>query len=131
IVRLSATVIPVELASFTASIIDGKVNLIWQTASETNNYGFEVERKTAGQNFTKVGLVAGYGATTELKNYNFVDNSVTSAKYIYGLKQVDFDGTFEYSKEVEVEVNPMPAVYSLAQNYPHPFNPTTKIEFSL
>ncbi|HZH72409.1 MAG TPA: T9SS type A sorting domain-containing protein, partial [Mariniphaga sp.] len=131
IVRLSATVIPVELASFTASIIDGKVNLKWQTASETNNYGFEVERKTAGQNFTKVGFVAGYGTTTELKNYNFVDNSVTSGKYIYRLKQVDFDGTFEYSKEVEVEVNPMPAVYSLAQNYPNPFNPTTKIEFSL
>jgi hypothetical protein len=125
----TATVIPVELTSFTASVVDGRVNLNWQTASEANNYGFEVERKTAGQKFTKVGFVAGYGTTTETKNYNYVDNTVTSGSYIYRLRQVDFDGTFEYSNEVEVDL--APSTYSLAQNYPNPFNPNTKIDFSL
>src|SRR5690554_996651 len=123
--------VPVELKSFTASVIDGKVNLNWQTASETNNYGFEVERKAAGQNFTKIGFVPGYGTTTEVKRYNFIDNSLTSGNYIYRLKQIDFDGTFEYSNEVEVEIDFGPTSYFLSQNYPNPFNPTTKIEFSL
>ncbi len=121
--------IPVELTSFTTSVISGKVNLNWQTATETNNYGFEVERKTAGQEFTKVGFVGGYGTTTEVKSYSFADNSVTSGSYTYRLKQVDLDGTFEYSSEVEVDL--APASYSLAQNYPNPFNPSTKINFSL
>ncbi|MDO8550403.1 MAG: T9SS type A sorting domain-containing protein [Ignavibacteria bacterium] len=125
----NAGFIPVELTSFTTSVIGGKVNLNWQTATETNNYGFEVERKTPGQEFTKVGFVGGYGTTTEVKNYSFVDNSVTSGSYTYRLKQVDLDGTFEYSSEVEVDL--APASYSLAQNYPNPFNPSTKIDFSL
>ncbi|OGU71966.1 MAG: hypothetical protein A2V93_05855 [Ignavibacteria bacterium RBG_16_34_14] len=122
-------VIPVELTSFTANVISGNVNLNWQTATETNNYGFDIERRTEGQEFIKVGFVAGYGTTTETKSYTFVDNSVTSGSYTYRLKQVDLDGTFEYSNEVEVSL--VPAAYSLAQNYPNPFNPSTKIDFSL
>jgi len=121
--------VPVELTSFTANTTSGSVNLNWQTATETNNYGFEVERKATGQEFTKVGFVAGYGTTTETKNYSFVDNSVISGSYTYRLKQVDLDGRFEYSNEVEVDL--APTSYSLAQNYPNPFNPTTKIDFSL
>jgi len=129
-VRLRGTlIIPVELTSFAASVIDGKVNLNWATASETNNYGFEVERKSAGQEFAKVGFVAGYGTTTETKNYSYVDNSVSAGNYTYRLRQVDFDGTFEYSSEVEVDLSP--SSYSLSQNYPNPFNPATIISFSL
>ena len=122
-------VIPVELTSFTASTSGERIKLDWQTASETNNYGFEVERKASGQEFTKIGFVAGYGTTTETKNYNFIDKNVLSETYTYRLKQVDFDGTFEYSSEVEVDL--MPSVYSLSQNYPNPFNPNTNIKFSL
>ncbi|HEX9740062.1 MAG TPA: T9SS type A sorting domain-containing protein, partial [Ignavibacteriaceae bacterium] len=121
--------VPVELTSFTASVISGHVNLNWQTASETNNYGFEVERKAAEQEFSKVAFIAGYGTTTESKSYNYVDNTVSSGSYTYRLRQVDFDGTFEYSNEVEVDL--APSTYSLAQNYPNPFNPNTKIDFSL
>ncbi len=121
--------VPVELTSFAASVVGGKVNLNWSTATETNNYGFDVERKITGQEFTKVGFVAGFGTTTEAKNYNFVDNSVTSGNYTYRLKQVDLDGTSEYSNEVEVSL--APSSYSLDQNYPNPFNPSTKINFSL
>ncbi len=122
-------VVPVELTSFSASVINGKVNLNWSTATETNNYGFDVERKVTGQEFAKVGFVAGFGTTTEARNYNFVDNSVTSGNYTYRLKQVDLDGTSEYSNEVEVSL--APSSYSLDQNYPNPFNPSTKINFSL
>ncbi len=122
-------IIPVELTSFAASVTGGQVNLNWQTATETNNYGFEVERKQADQEFSKVGFVAGFGTTTETKNYSFVDNSVTSGSYTYRLKQVDFDGTTSYSNEVNVELNPV--AFALAQNYPNPFNPSTKIDFSL
>jgi hypothetical protein len=122
-------VVPVELTSFTASVISGQVNLNWQTASETNNYGFEVERKAVGQEFSKVAFIAGYGTTTEAKSYSYVDNTISSGSYTYRLRQVDFDGTFEYSNEVEVDL--APSTYSLAQNYPNPFNPNTKIDFSL
>ncbi len=121
--------VPVELTSFAGSVVGGKVNLNWSTATETNNYGFDVERKVTGQEFAKVGFVAGFGTTTEARNYNFVDNSVTSGNYTYRLKQVDLDGTSEYSNEVEVSL--APSSYSLDQNYPNPFNPSTKINFSL
>jgi hypothetical protein len=122
-------VVPVELTSFAASVSDGKVNLNWATASETNNYGFEVERKAEGQEFSKIGFVSGFGTTTETKSYSFEDNTVSSGVYTYRLKQVDFDGTFEYSNEVEVDMTP--STFSLSQNYPNPFNPSTKINFSL
>src|SRR5690606_28158309 len=114
VVKAGGNPVPVELASFTASVSDGKVNLSWATASETNNYGFEVERKAEGQEYTKVGFVSGFGTTTETQVYSFTDNSVTSGVYTYRLKQVDFDGTFEYSNEVEVDLTP--STFNLSQN---------------
>jgi hypothetical protein len=123
-------VVPVELTSFTVSVIQNKVTLNWTTATESNNYGFEIERKATEQQFTKIGFVPGYGTTSEAKNYSFADNSVTAGSYTYRLKQVDFDGTFEYSNEIEVEIL-APNQFSLEQNYPNPFNPSTKITFSL
>ncbi len=122
--------IPVELTSFTANVAGNSVNLNWNTATELNNSGFEVERKSANSNYVKVGFVAGFGTTTEPKTYSFTENDLTVGNYTYRLKQVDFSGSFEYSNEINVDVN-APAQYSLGQNYPNPFNPSTLIKYSV
>ncbi|GAB4300445.1 MAG: hypothetical protein Kow0098_27840 [Ignavibacteriaceae bacterium] len=127
---LATTVIPVELTSFTAQASENEVILNWITASETNNQGFDIERKTSGGVYEKVGFVAGHGTVTETKNYTFTDKSLLPGNYTYRLKQIDFGGNFEYSDEVEVEVT-APKVFELSQNYPNPFNPSTTIKFSL
>jgi hypothetical protein len=122
--------VPVELTSFTANAANGNVTLNWQTASEINNRGFEIERRTADGQFVVLGFVQGYGTTTQTQNYTFVDNNVQSNSYVYRLRQVDFDGRFAYSPEVEVEA--IGAVnYTLNQNYPNPFNPSTIISYSI
>ena len=131
-------IIPVELTSFTANVVDGKANLEWQTASELNNAGFEIEKavfspKSAVNNrkeWTKIGFINGKGTTTEINNYSFVDDELLTQKTYYRLKQIDFDGTFSYSDEVVVDVN-APLTFSLAQNYPNPFNPLTTIRYSI
>ncbi len=124
------TIVPVELTSFTASVSENDVKLLWETASEINNSGFNVERKSANSEYSTVGFVPGFGTTTEPKSYAFSDNNLRTGVYTYRLKQIDFDGTFEFSPEVQVEVV-APASFSLDQNYPNPFNPSTKITFSL
>jgi hypothetical protein len=122
--------IPVELTSFTASVGGNNVTLNWETATEINNSGFAIERKFGTSDFVQVGFVAGHGTTTEPQAYSFTENSLMPGIYSYRLKQLDFDGTFDYSNVVEVEVL-TPGSYTLAQNYPNPFNPSTKITFSL
>jgi hypothetical protein len=121
--------LPVELTSFIAAVTDNAVILNWSTASELNNQGFEVERKTEGK-FSTIGFVEGYGTTTEVQNYSFADNNVEAGSYYYRLKQIDFNGSYEYSDIVEVEVL-APDVFALQQNYPNPFNPNTMITYSL
>jgi hypothetical protein len=122
-------VIPVELTSFTANASEGLIELSWITATETNNQGFEVQR-SSGSEFETIAFVEGHGTTTESQAYSYADKNVNATSYSYRLKQVDFDGTFEYSSVVEVDV-PAPAVFALEQNYPNPFNPSTKIAFKL
>lgn len=124
-----ADVIPVELTSFTASTSGLDVNLNWATATEINNQGFEVQKKV-GDSFITIGFVEGFGSTTEAREYSFTDSKLSSGVYVYRLKQIDFDGTSDYSQEVEAEVV-APSVFTLDQNYPNPFNPSTKISFSL
>jgi len=121
--------IPVELTSFTASVNNNDVTLNWETASEINNSGFQVERKSNGE-YKSIGFVPGFGTTTESKAYSFSDANLNAGTYSYRLKQIDYDGTFEYSDPVEVDII-VPDVYSLHQNYPNPFNPSTKITFTL
>ncbi len=121
---------PVEMTSFTASAGNGNVALNWQTATETNNKGFDIERKSANGEYQQIGYVAGFGTTTEPKSYTYSDNSLKSGDYTYRLKQVDFSGGYKYSKEVEVSVN-VPTEFSLDQNFPNPFNPTTMIKYSI
>jgi len=123
------SVIPVELASFTADVNDANVTLNWSTSTETNNMGFEVQR-TNSKEFETIGFVPGSGTSTEVHNYSYIDASLESGTYTYRLKQIDYDGTSEYTKTVEAEVI-APDVFALEQNYPNPFNPSTKIKFSL
>jgi hypothetical protein len=124
--------IPVELTSFTASLNNNNVTLKWNTATELNNKGFEIERTVTSlpQSWKSIGFVPGFGTTTEPHTYSFTDSELESGKYLYRLKQIDFDGSSEYSDEVEVEIS-LPLEYQLAQNYPNPFNPSTTIKYSV
>ena len=124
--------VPVELTSFTAELIEDQVNLNWTTASELNNLGFEVERRTETEEWRTIGFVKGKGTTNEINNYSFNDVlfEVNNSTIYYRLKQIDFDGSFEYSEVVEVEINLL-SDFSLSQNFPNPFNPSTKIKFTI
>jgi hypothetical protein len=128
--------LPVELNSFTATSNQNTVNLKWQTATEVNNFGFEIERKVhtstslSVTEWEKIGFVNGSGNSNSPKNYSFSDNNPSGgSKFLYRLKQIDNDGQFEYSDAVEVEI--VPKEFVLYQNYPNPFNPTTKINYSV
>lgn len=123
--------IPVELISFTSRTEGNDVHLSWITATETNNMGFEIHRKTQNDIEWKIiGFVEGRGTTTETNTYSFTDSDLSPADYSYRLKQIDFDGSFEYSKVIEVTIQ-APTEFSLSQNYPNPFNPSTVIKFSI
>lgn len=129
--ELSNDPLPVELTSFTSTVNRNNVALTWGTAREVNNQGFDVERKlTSSNDWVKVGTVAGHGTTEEAKSYNYTER-VNTGNYNYRLKQVDFNGNFEYfslSNEVNVGV---PSEYAMSQNYPNPFNPSTKIDYDI
>ena len=131
------TAVPVELISFTGKVDGSKVVLEWKTATEINNYGFELERSltpplSKGEGvseWAKIGFVNGNGTTEEIKLYSFVDKNLKQGQYLYRLKQINMDGSYKYSNEVEVQIQP--GKYSLEQNYPNPFNPSTKITYSI
>ncbi|MGE5806856.1 MAG: FlgD immunoglobulin-like domain containing protein [Ignavibacteria bacterium] len=125
--------LPVELISFTAALIDGNVLLNWETASENNNRGFEIERKitnksAAGQ-WHAVGFKEGQGTSAEKHTYSFIDNinNISSTEISYRLKQIDLNGEFSYSSTVFIVFSPNE--FLLNQNYPNPFNPSTQISF--
>ncbi|OGV06658.1 MAG: hypothetical protein A2499_03000 [Stygiobacter sp. RIFOXYC12_FULL_38_8] len=124
--------LPVELTSFTALINNDKVQLNWQTATEVNNYGFSVERASTslGMTWEKIAFVQGHGNSNSPKNYSLTDTPTGSTKFQYRLKQIDFDGKFEYSHIIEVELE-SPTNFSVQQNYPNPFNPETTISYTI
>ena len=123
-------IVPVELNSFTVTANGKEVTLNWSTATELNNQGFEIQRKYGSNDFVSVGSVKGNGTTTSPNQYSYVDKLIDGGKYFYRLKQMDFNGTFEYSDVVEVEVRLLDK-FNLEQNYPNPFNPTTTIGYVL
>ncbi|MBE0539427.1 MAG: right-handed parallel beta-helix repeat-containing protein [Ignavibacterium sp.] len=128
--------IPVELTSFAANVINRKVMLNWITATELNNSGFEIQKGSHTSislsviDWKSIGFINGNGTTTEKSYYFFEDNNPGNGKSYYRLKQIDYDGSFEYSNIVEVDLN-IPTQFSLEQNYPNPFNPSTKIKYSI
>ncbi len=122
--------IPVELTSFSAEVTENEIILNWTTATELNNQGFEIDRSSDNETFEKIGFVPGFGTTTESKSYSYKIVEFASGTQYYRLKQIDFDGTYEYSEVIEVEgINP--AQFTLFQNYPNPFNPSTSFKFSI
>jgi len=123
-------VIPVELTSFHANVENNKVLLDWATATELNNKGFFVERKSSKDKFNSVAFIQGSGTSTDRHSYSYVDNNLEPGKYFYRLKQVDLDGTTNISNTIEVDIS-NPSEFGLSQNYPNPFNPTTTIKYSI
>ncbi|MBX2975584.1 MAG: T9SS type A sorting domain-containing protein [Ignavibacteriaceae bacterium] len=130
---LNAVPIPVEFVSFSAKQIGKDINIAWTTATETNNKEFEVERRLNGSStWMKIGEVEGGGTTTSIREYSFIDKAIKeSGLFNYRLKQIDFDGSYEYSNEIEISVDLVPTEFSLSQNYPNPFNPSTKISYAI
>jgi len=131
------TPLSVELEVFSAFLKGNRVELFWQTATETNNHGFEIEKKNNAKNsefqsqqWLKIGFVPGNGTTSSPQSYSFVDPSL-KGRVSYRLKQIDRDGKFRYSQILELNTNAAVTRFALEQNYPNPFNPTTTIEFTL
>ena len=125
--------LPVELKTFTARIVDGNTILEWSTATETNNFGFEIQRSyNNGENgggwFT-AGFVEGQGTTTSIHNYTFTDKGLGKTVY-YRLKQIDYNGAYRYSEVLKVNSVSIKTI-ALEQNYPNPFNPSTKIRYQV
>jgi hypothetical protein len=121
--------LPVELTSFSAKHTGNTIELKWETKTETNNKGFEIEKYNKGE-WNNLGFIKGQGTTTEISRYSFVDKNVTQNLIKYRIKQIDYDGTCSYSKEIEVSTNYV-SKYELSQNYPNPFNPVTTINYIL
>ncbi len=130
-----AVELPVELTTFSALVINKNIELNWETATETNNYGFQIERyhnlKFGNENWENIGFVVGHGNSNSPKKYSFVDKSISPGSYKYRLKQIDTYGGFQYSKIIEVSYGITPTENILVQNYPNPFNPSTSIQYSI
>ena len=122
-------IVPVELISFTHRIVNGKVILDWVTATELNNLGFEIQRSIDNNIFVTVGFVEGRGNSTTNQYYSFTDESIAGKVY-YRLKQVDYNGSYNYSDVIEVNGVTV-STMQLEQNYPNPFNPATTIKYQL
>jgi hypothetical protein len=122
--------VPVELIAFSAMAAGRDVLIEWSTASETNNFGFELQSLTNEGDWFLLAFIPGHGTTNEPQTYTYLDASLPAGEYLYRLKQVDLDGQFEYSTTISATIG-LPETFTLAQNYPNPFNPETTIEFAI
>ena len=134
----SAQPLPVVLTSFNVFQNNSKVVLTWSTSTEVNNYGFEIERQKLSPtgkaieetNWKTIGFIQGNGNSNVPRIYTYTDRDITNGKYAYRLKQIDYDGKYEYSKTVEIDVKLRAEDIELVA-YPNPFNPETKIKYSI
>lgn len=123
--------LPIELISFTIIEIPDSVLLKWETKTEINSYGFDVEESiNNNKNFKKIGFVEGSGNSNSLKEYRFSHSITKNGNYFYRLKLIDNDGSFEYSNIINIELNDVITDYIL-DLYPNPFNPTITVKFSV
>ncbi|MBN2010584.1 DUF362 domain-containing protein [candidate division KSB1 bacterium] len=133
------SVVPVELSAFYAHVNENSVELTWQTESETNNYGFQIERRQDDTMWQSIAFISGHGTTTIRQVYHFTDSGMSMGSYAYRLKQIDTDGTFYYSPVIHVQLvlgladdpSAIPDIFMLHPNYPNPFNASTTITFDL
>lgn len=131
--------LPIELVSMTATAARSGVTLRWTTASESNNYGFEIERRTIqsakpgpqSDVWTAIAFVRGAGTSSSSNEYTYTDDGVAPGRHAYRIRQIDASGEFAFTEAIEVEVGLAPKEFTLSQNYPNPFNPATTIEFTL
>lgn len=131
-VKKTVEALPVELSSFSYSLSENNVTLLWQTTGEINNKGFDIERNTFGNNsWIKIGFAEGYGTINCIREYSFTDRNLSSGKFNYRLKQTDYNGNFEYFYLTPEVIIGQPGKFQLMQNYPNPFNPVTNLEFGI
>jgi hypothetical protein len=126
------TPLPVQLTSFVASKVGARVQLAWKTATEINNYGFEIERQIRADTWETIGFVEGHGTVNTPQSYLFSDMPPASALDVvsYRLRQLDRDGSFEYSPVVSVTMAAA-KTFGLRSAYPNPFNPATTLSFTV
>ncbi len=140
--------LPVELTTFSAKVKGTDVSLNWQTATEVDNYGFEIQRALSVQDtnnlrgqethsgnsdlegYTTIGFVPGHGNSNSPEEYSYTDKEpLGGSSFDYRLKQIDVDGNYKYSDIIAVKITP--GQFSLNQNYPNPFNPSTVIKYAI
>lgn len=128
---LLSTNTPVELFSFVSAVQNSDVILDWYTATESNSYGFEVQRcERSADGFQTISFLPSHGSTIVPRHYRYIDKNLAAGQYFYRLEQIDFDGAVEFSETLEVNVGVI-RQFSLSQNHPNPFNSATAIRFHL
>lgn len=120
--------VPVEFLNFSAQLNGSDVKLLWSTATELNNKGFDVQMSSDEIEYQSIGFVPGFSTSAEKHRYSFDVTGLKEGKYFFRLAQIDFDGTISYSENIQTEIT-LPKEFSLWQNYPNPFNPTTTIKW--
>lgn len=129
-VESTSVFLPAELVSFSVVVTGASASLHWQTLSENNNTGFTIQHTPHVQEYNRrsnwqtLGFIEGHGTSTEAHTYRFTTEALPPGRHGFRLRQIDFDGSFTYSPELEVSIA-VPEGYHLTPAYPNPFNPTT------